>query len=105
MQRKMMKEAFPKDEEEEMFKVPREQIPWYPTIDEDKCIGCKECFDFCKSGVFEWDEEKNCPRVAQPLNCVVGCSACQNLCAQEAISFPSMKEIQEVIKKYHEGHS
>jgi len=85
-----------------MFKVPREYIPWYPTIDEDKCIGCGECFNFCKNGVFEWDEEKNCPRVAQPYSCVVGCSACQKLCTQDAISFPSMKEIAEIIKKYHQ---
>lgn len=35
---------------------------------------------------------------------VAGCSACQNLCTQEAISFPSLKEIQEVITKYRDEH-
>lgn len=35
---------------------------------------------------------------------VVGCSVCKNLCNQEAISFPAMQEIREIIKKYHEEH-
>ena len=78
--------------------IPREKIPWYPTIDEEKCIGCEECFKFCGNGVFVWDEENNRPKVVKPFNCVVGCSACKNLCAQEAISFPSMKDIHDIIK-------
>ncbi len=86
-------------------KIPREEIPWYPTIDEEKCIGCGECYDFCQNGVFEWDEENNCPKVLKPFNCVVSCSACKNLCTQDAISFPTMQEIREIIKKYYEEHS
>lgn len=83
--------------------IPREKIPWYPTIDYDKCVGCKECFDFCKNNVFEWDEENERPRVVRPYNCVVGCSACANLCNGEAIKFPTIKELTEAIKKVKEG--
>lgn len=84
--------------------IPREKIPWFPTIDEEKCIGCRECFEFCKNGVFEWDEENNHPRVVKPFNCVIGCSACQNLCTQDAILFPSMREIHDIIKSLREGN-
>ncbi|MGQ9665551.1 MAG: 4Fe-4S dicluster domain-containing protein [bacterium] len=79
--------------------IPREKIPWFPTIDYDKCMGCMECFNFCHNGVFEWDGEKNQPVVKNPYNCVVGCSACKNLCAGDAISFPTMQELREIINK------
>ena len=77
-----------------MLNVPRDKIPWFPKIDYDKCVGCKECFNFCKNGVFEWNDEENTPNVVRPFNCVVGCSACANLCDQEAMSFPKMQEIR-----------
>jgi len=79
--------------------MPRDKIPWFPTIDYEKCLGCKECFNFCHNNVYEWDEDKNQPKVVNPYNCVVGCSACANLCAQGAISFPTRKELVEIIKK------
>ncbi|MCM8771158.1 MAG: ferredoxin family protein [Candidatus Omnitrophica bacterium] len=79
--------------------LPREKIPWFPTIDFEKCVGCKECFNFCRNGVYEWDEKKDRPIVARPYNCVVGCSACANLCNGEAIKFPSKKELIETISK------
>lgn len=82
--------------------VPRDKIPWYPTIDEEKCTGCRECFEFCKNEVFEWDDEKNCPKVVNPLNCVVGCSACMNLCSQDAISFPKIQDIRQIIRELRE---
>ena len=83
--------------------IPREKIPWYPIIDFDKCIGCKECFNFCKNGVYEWDEENNRPIIKNPYNCVVGCSACGNLCNGGAIKFPTKKELMDAINKAKEG--
>jgi NAD-dependent dihydropyrimidine dehydrogenase PreA subunit len=83
--------------------LPREKIPWFPTIDFDKCVGCKECFNFCYNGVYEWDEENNKPRVVQPYNCVIGCSACAKLCAGEAITFPTRKELIDIFNKAKEG--
>lgn len=80
--------------------IPREKIPWHPTIDYDKCVGCKQCYEFCKNGVFEWDEEKNQPMVKNPTNCVINCVACAKLCPQEAISFPSKAEIERIVAEY-----
>ncbi len=79
--------------------LPREKIPWFPTVDYDICTGDQECFNFCKNNVFTWDEEKKHPIVASPYNCVVGCQACINVCPVQAISFPSKDELRETIKR------
>ena len=79
--------------------IDRKKINWFPTIDYDKCIGCGQCFDFCHNGVYQWDEEKNQPKVVNPYNCVLGCSSCAKLCEQGAISFPTMKDLKEMIAK------
>ena len=83
--------------------VPREKIPWYPLIDEEKCDGCRVCFQFCQHGVYAWDEKKNVVNVIHPFGCVVGCNGCENLCAKGAISFPEIDAIQEIIRKLREG--
>lgn len=79
--------------------IPREDIPWYPTVDTQKCIGCKVCFNFCKHDVYSWDEKNNKPKVSEPFGCVVGCSSCAGLCPQEAISFPPLSILKEIINK------
>jgi len=78
--------------------VARERIPWFPTIDFEACIGDQECVKFCRNGVFVWDELKNHPEVLQPLNCVVGCDACSQICPAEAISFPSKEELRRIMR-------
>jgi len=78
--------------------MPREQIPWFPTVYEDKCNGCKECFLMCPTKVFLWDDKTEKPKVVKPFNCVVGCTGCAHICKPEAISFPS-KKILENIKR------
>ena len=79
--------------------IPREKIPWFPTVDEKLCIGDQECFHFCKNGVFAWDEENARPIVQNPYQCVVGCQACLNICAAEAIRFPGKEELRETLKR------
>jgi len=86
-----------------MKPVPREKIPWYPSIDEDKCDGCRVCFQFCRQGVYTMDEKSNIVKVIQPFECVVGCNGCQSLCPKEAISFPEIEAIQDIIEKLREG--
>lgn len=70
--------------------VPREQVPWFPTVDSQKCHGCRECYNFCRQKVYGWDEENGKTLVAEPYRCVVGCSTCASMCKEGAISFPPL---------------
>jgi NAD-dependent dihydropyrimidine dehydrogenase PreA subunit len=79
--------------------IPREKIPWYPTIDADRCSGCRTCIEFCRNAVLEFDEQENKARVRNPYNCVVECSTCGRLCPSEAISFPDTDAFGALIKQ------
>jgi len=70
--------------------IPRENIPWYPTVYEEKCDGCKKCYDMCPVKVYFWDEKINKPKVINPFACVVACTGCAEICKLKAISFPPL---------------
>ena len=92
---------------EETYKgIPRSKIPWYPTIDYEKCISCGNCVEYCTLGAYEWEEEdgKKRPVVKNPYNCVVLCAGCQPECPVGAISHPSKKETIKRIKKLKKEH-
>jgi len=78
--------------------IPREEIPWYPTIDPDLCTGCRTCIDFCRNDVLEFDETAGKSRVKSPYNCVVECSTCAKLCPEGAIRFPGEVSFSAFIK-------
>ncbi len=80
--------------------IPREEIPWYPTIDEDKCIGCKLCFVTCGRNVFSIDTERHKAVVVRPYNCMVGCSTCATICPTQAISFPDREVVYRVEREH-----
>jgi NAD-dependent dihydropyrimidine dehydrogenase PreA subunit len=81
--------------------VPRNKIPWYPTIDYEKCISCGKCVDYCKLGVYEFEEKQGKKRsvVKNPNNCVVFCTGCEEQCPAGAITHPSKEETQKIIGK------
>jgi NAD-dependent dihydropyrimidine dehydrogenase PreA subunit len=62
---------------------------YYPTVDNDTCIGDKECYEVCPKSVFDWDEDNAKPIVARPDDCVEGCVECAKACPVEAITLPS----------------
>ena len=80
--------------------IPREEVPWFPTIDQGKCTGCQTCMTFCKNDVLVFEEKTGRVRVANAYNCVVECSTCARLCPSEAISFPVQKDFAEWLKTY-----
>lgn len=79
--------------------IPREEIPWFPTVDETKCIGCRECLEICKNAVFSFDDVFMKSKVVRPFNCVIECRTCAKLCPADAISFPEEKEFSDLIKE------
>lgn len=79
--------------------IPREKIPWFPTVDYELCTGDQECYRFCKNDVFTWDDERKHPILQNPYNCVVGCNACINVCPVGAIQFISKEELRETLRR------
>ncbi len=79
--------------------IDRKEIPWFPTINYDKCIGCNLCFVSCGRMVYEYDEEKRKPIVVKPYNCLVGCSTCGTICPVDAIDFPDPSIIKKIEKE------
>jgi len=87
--------------EETWHGIPRNKIPWYPTINYEKCIICGKCVDFCHMKVFETEEEKGKKKtVVKKLNgCVVTCTGCDSICPTGAITHPSKKEFLAKIRE------
>ena len=68
---------------------------WFPIIIDEKCDGCGgqfKCIKFCPHGVFE--ERNGKAWVANPLNCIEGCSACVPVCPRDAIRFPTLQPVR-----------
>ena len=78
--------------------IPREDIPWYPTVDAETCIGCTLCYVSCGRNVFEMQDNKSV--VEHPFNCMVGCSTCATVCPVEAISFPGRDLIWKLEREH-----
>ena len=85
--------------------VPREEIPWHPTINEDICIGCGTCVTSCGRSVYRFDFERKKAVVAEPMNCMVGCLTCANSCPTNAISFPSTQIVLDLEERPEVRHS
>ncbi len=79
--------------------IPRDKIPWAPTIDQDTCTGCGECRSVCPNGVFELNESEVKMKVVHPENCVVLCDKCAKFCPTESIHFPDKMETKTLISK------
>lgn len=73
--------------------VPREEIEWNPTVSAEACIGCGTCVTGCSRLVYRYDFDARKAVVADPLNCMVGCTTCANTCPTHAISFPPLASV------------
>ncbi len=82
--------------------VPRSEVSWYPIIDYSKCTSCGVCLLSCGSGVFAFVAKDGTYRVQSPQSCVIGCTTCQRLCPEDAISFPANAKsvVKNLIIKY-----
>jgi len=87
------------------FGVPRQKIPWFPTIAQDRCRGCGKCVEFCVHGVLKL--ERNPPKavVVKPYRCVIACSECADLCPEKAITFPDLKVVYNAMDEYWKRES
>jgi adenylylsulfate reductase subunit B len=54
-------------------------------VDNDKCIGCKNCYTICSQDVFGWDEKTNKPTIEYQFECA-HCGVCWIECPKRAIN-------------------
>ncbi|MEM2099309.1 MAG: ferredoxin family protein [Candidatus Bathyarchaeia archaeon] len=87
--------------EETFHGIPRKEIPWYPSINYEKCVSCGKCVDYCKLGVYDFEERegRKKPVVKNPYNCVVLCTGCDPICPVGAITHPSKTETRKLIRQ------
>ena len=78
--------------------IPRRDIPWFPTVDADACIGCSLCYTTCGRGVYEMRDNKAVP--VKAMSCMVGCSTCGTVCPVEAILFPDRDMIWKLEREH-----
>ncbi len=84
--------------------APREDIPWFPTINPDLCNGCADCKVLCKPGVFEPGppdpEGIHRPKflVAHPYQCIVLCDRCVSICTSGAIKLPPKEDFEKFVE-------
>lgn len=83
-------------------KIPRKRIPWFPSVDEERCTNCGLCVSFCHKDVYR--EGPDHPVVENPYNCIVGCTGCAGQCPVGAIKFPSLVELREALRRLREEY-
>lgn len=81
------------------FKIPRDKIPWFLSIDPALCISDQECLNFCHNNVFAMDDASGKVVVDRPLNCVVGCDSCAQIFPGQAITFPDKDELRATLRR------
>jgi NAD-dependent dihydropyrimidine dehydrogenase PreA subunit len=77
--------------------IPREEIPWFPIINPERCDNCLKCLEFCPYDVYQAPEGKL--DVARPFNCLVGCARCRSICPQNAIHFMEYRDLGMLLKQ------
>jgi NAD-dependent dihydropyrimidine dehydrogenase PreA subunit len=65
-------------------------VPWFPVLDYDRCVHCRQCVSFCPFGVYSVQDGK--VLVTAPRNCKDNCPACARMCPRQAIIFPKVPD-------------
>lgn len=76
----------------------RQEIPWFPTVDPQTCIGCELCYVTCGRGVYDIRNRKAI--AANPYGCMVGCTTCAMVCPTDAIHFPEREVVRRVEREH-----
>jgi len=58
---------------------------WYPIINEETCIECGKCVEYCSHGVY--DKGSPNPEVIYPDGCIDHCHGCGSICPTGSITY------------------
>jgi NAD-dependent dihydropyrimidine dehydrogenase PreA subunit len=78
--------------------IPRKDIPWFPVVGAETCIGCTLCYTSCGRGVYEMQDNKAVP--VNAMSCMVGCCTCGTVCPTQAIEFPDRDLIWKLEREH-----
>ncbi|MEM3403095.1 MAG: ferredoxin family protein [Nitrososphaeria archaeon] len=87
------------------MEIPREEIPWFPSINYEKCIRCLTCVKMCPHNVYGVEGNEPRPIVKNPYECAVGCQSCAKMCPSNAINFPSTEELRKILRELRQKYS
>lgn len=79
--------------------ISREEIKWFPAVEDDLCIGCGLCVLGCGPHVYDFDYERRKTVVTNLYKCKVGCVTCANTCPTYAIAFPPLSYLHKLYKE------
>ena len=85
-----------KSEKKTWHGIPREAIPWLPTVDADAYIGFQLCYITCSRAVYDMHDSV----AVAAMECVVGCSTCGNVCPTGAITFPNLDSVWKMEREH-----
>ena len=71
--------------------VAGETAGWFPVLDYDRCVNCRQCLNFCPFGVYSLSGD-GVVTVDYPLKCKDNCPACALMCPSAAIMFPKARQ-------------
>ena len=74
--------------------IPREQVPWFPTVSLELCTACGKCLEVCPKDVFAGREDGKVD-VVEPFLCIVGCCMCKSACDPHAILMPERSMLDQ----------
>lgn len=80
--------------------LPRQEIDWFPRIEQEKCRPqeCNfHCVKFCPFSVFSHND--GTVTVSNPYKCNVGDESCKFQCPLDAIAFPTREELKDMLRK------
>ncbi len=80
--------------------LPRNEIDWFPRIDQEKCKPDEcgfICIKLCPFSVFS-RKRNGLVDVSKPYECNVGDESCKFHCPYGAISFPTRYELKEMLR-------
>jgi NAD-dependent dihydropyrimidine dehydrogenase PreA subunit len=68
-------------------------------IDDEKCIGCEQCYEACPVEVYDFDDDRKKAFLANESECIV-CRNCEEVCPVRAITIEETWPVSPYLYTY-----